>query len=262
MIFGCGSSAGSLGLQSVATCAPCLFMPPQEGPAFFDQTVADKYDQQAARLAPLRDALHLLIGVVFSGLPAQARVLCAGAGTGAELLYLAEKFPQWHFTAVEPSAPMLEVCRRRAAESGIASRCVFHEGYLDSLPPSEPFDAATSLLVSQFILAPDSRTHFFRSIAERLRPGGYLASADLAADVTSAAYQSILEVWLRLMKTGDVTDEKLKQLRPAYGRDVALLPVEQVSAIIAAGGFEAPVLFLQTGLIHAWCATRSIESVA
>ena len=133
MIFGCGSSAGSLGLQSVATCAPCLFMPPQEGPAFFDQTVADKYDQQAARLAPLRDALHLLIGVVFSGLPAQARVLCAGAGTGAELLYLAEKFPQWHFTAVEPSAPMLEVCRRRAAESGIASRCVFHEGYLDSL---------------------------------------------------------------------------------------------------------------------------------
>ncbi len=235
-------------------------MPPQEGPAFFDQTVADKYDQQAARLAPLRDALHLLIGAIFSGLSAEARILCVGAGTGSELLYLAQRFLQWRFTAVEPSAPMLEVCRRRAAECGIAHRCVFHEGYLESLPPSEPFDAATSLLVSQFILARESRARFFSTIADRLRPGGYLASADLAADVTSATYQSVLEVWLRLMKTGDMTDEKLKQLRAAYGRDVALLPVEQVSAIIAAGGFDTPVLFLQTGLIHAWYATRKLES--
>jgi tRNA (cmo5U34)-methyltransferase len=154
---------------------------------------------------------------------------------------------------------MLEVCRRRTAELGIASRCVFHEGFLDSLPPGEPFDAATSLLVSQFILAPTVRIEFFHAIAERLRPGGYLVSADLASDITSAEYQSLLEVWLRLMKTGYVTEEKVSQLRAAYGRDVALLPVEQVSAIIAAGGFETPVLFLQTGLIHAWYATRKAE---
>jgi tRNA (cmo5U34)-methyltransferase len=237
-------------------------MPSQQGAAFFDQTVANKYDQQFARLAALRDALHLLIGALFSDLPAEARVLCVGAGTGAELLYLAQKFPQWHFTAVEPSAPMLEICRRRAAECGIASRCVFHEGYLDALPPSEPFDAATSLLVSQFILEPELRTHFFRAIAERLQPGGILASADLASDVTSATYQSLLEIWLRLMKTSDFTDEKLAQMRAAYGRDVALLSLEQVSAIIAAGGFGTPVLFLQTGLIHAWYATRKLESIA
>jgi tRNA (cmo5U34)-methyltransferase len=91
-------------------------------------------------------------------------------GTGAEIVYLAQRFPQWRFTAVEPSAPMLEVCRLRAEEHGIASRCVFHEGYLDSLPPSEAFDAATSLLVSQFILEREARSDFFRTIAERLRP--------------------------------------------------------------------------------------------
>ena len=78
------------------------------------------------------------------------------AGTGQELVYLAEKFPRWRFAAVEPSAPMLAVCRRKAEERGVAPRCVFHEGYLDSLPPSAPFDAATSLLVSQFILDPEA----------------------------------------------------------------------------------------------------------
>jgi tRNA (cmo5U34)-methyltransferase len=42
-----------------------------------------------------------------------------------------------------------------------------------------------------------------------------------------------------------------------YGRDVALLPLEQVSSIIASAGFETLVLFLQTGLIHAWYAKRN-----
>ena len=152
----------------------------------------------------------------------------------------------------------VEICRRKAEACGITPRCVFHEGYLDSLPPSAAFDAATSLLVSQFILAPDARAGFFRAIAERLRPGGYLASADLASDTASATYQSLLEVWIRLLmrETGSAP-EQLEKLRAAYGRDVAVLPLEQVSSIIASGGFETPVLFLQTVLIHAWYAQRT-----
>jgi hypothetical protein len=47
---------------------------------------------------------------------------------------------------------MLEVCRRKAAEAGIAERCEFHAAYLHELPPpTEPYDTATSILVSHFI---------------------------------------------------------------------------------------------------------------
>ena len=228
-------------------------MQPKEIEAIFDQQAAT-YDQQWARLAPLRDALNLLIGAVFSDLPDNARILCVGAGTGAEILYLAQKFPQWHFTAVEPSAPMLAVCRRRAEEAGIASRCEFHCGYLDSLPSSKAFDAATSILVSQFILGNAARVDFFRAIANRLRPGGQLVSADLASDVNSEAYQSLLEVWLRMMTAAEVTEEMRERMRTTYGRDVAVLPPEDVASLIMSGGFKAPVLFHQAGLIHAWYA--------
>lgn len=232
-------------------------MPRQDPPVAFDEAHAATYDQRYAKLAPMRDALHLLIGAVFADLPAEARILCVGAGTGQELLYLGQKFPQWRFAVVEPSAPMLEVCRRKAEECGLAPRCVFHAGYLDSLPTSAPFDAATSLLVSQFILAPEARAGFFRGIAARLRPGGYLASADLAADTSSSNYQSLLDVWLCLMRETGSPVEQIERLRETYGRDVAVLPVEQISSLIASGGFGTPVLFLQTCLIHAWYARRT-----
>jgi tRNA (cmo5U34)-methyltransferase len=227
----------------------------KEVEAIFDQQAAS-YDQQWAKMAAIRDGLNLLVGAVFADLPANAQVLCVGAGTGAEIIYLAQRFPGYRFTAVEPSAQMLDVCRRRTEEHGIASRCAFHQGYVDSLPPSEPFDAATAFLVSQFILEAEARSEFFRAIAERLRPGGYLASADLAAEIGSAAYQSLLEVWLRVMKAGEVAPEMMERVRVAYGRDVAVLPPENIGAIIVAGGFKTPIPFFQGGLIHAWYTTR------
>jgi len=38
--------------------------------------------------------MHLLIGSLLSDLRADARVLCVGAGTKAELIYLAQRFPE------------------------------------------------------------------------------------------------------------------------------------------------------------------------
>lgn len=213
---------------------------------------APSYDQQWSKLSALRDCLHLLLGSVFATLPAQARILCVGAGTGAEIQHLASLFPGWTFTAVEPSSAMLNACRERAEANGYAQRCRHHEGYLDSLPAGEPFDAATCILVSQFILDRRERSAFFRTIAERLRPGGLLASSDLASDLAAPAQHSLLEVWFRTMATADLTPEALQRMREAYQRDVGVLPPAEVEAIIQAGGFEAPMRFFQAGLIHGW----------
>ncbi len=234
-------------------------MPSPLHAAFTDKEMAASYDERFAKLGPMKEALHLVTGGVLAELPEEARVLCVGAGTGAELLVLARKFPGWRFTAVEPATAMLEVCRRRVAEEGIGDRCVFHEGYLDSLPVpdlSEAFHGATSILVSQFIMDAEERVAFFRGIAERLVPGGILVDADLSADMATADYTSILEVWLRLMASEQLTPEKIEAMRNVYGREVAITPPGEIEGMMVSGGFERPVAVLQALLIRAWVARK------
>jgi tRNA (cmo5U34)-methyltransferase len=229
----------------------------QEPAMMFDKDRAPSYDRMWAKLAPTRDAIHLLIRAILADLPVDARILCVGVGTGAELLDLAQAFPQWQFTAVEPAIPMLDICRQKAEACGITARCTFHEGYVDSLLTSDSFDAATSLLVSHFIMEPEDRIEFFHQIALRLRPQGYLISSDIAYDQSSSSYPGILEIWLQMMKLAGLPQEQIDKMRHVYGRDVAVLPLPAVASIIAAGGFESPVLFFQSLLIHGWYARRN-----
>jgi tRNA (cmo5U34)-methyltransferase len=217
----------------------------------FDQQ-AGSYNQKWSELAAINGALHLLTSAVLSQLSPNANILCVGAGTGVEILYLARRFPRWRFTAVEPSKGMLDVFRRSADEHGISARCTFHEGFLDSLRSTELFDAATCFLVSQFILDRAERSRFFKGIADRLSAKGMLVSTDLASDLDAAESKSLVEVWFRLMTGNNVSPEEVVKMREAYGRDVAVLPPLEVREIIMRGGFESPVLFFQAGLIHGW----------
>lgn len=198
-------------------------------------------------MAPIKDALHLCIRMKLSELPVDARVLCIGVGTGSELIYLAQEFPEWYFTAVAPASAMLKICRQQAEKYGIESRCTFHEGHLVSLPDADFFDAATSILVSHFIVESEKRRNYFAEIAARLRQGACMVNADLAFDMSTSNYKRILDVWINMHNYAEMPVNV-----DSFGRNIALLPTEKVESIIKSGGFASPVLFFQTLFIHAW----------
>lgn len=227
----------------------------EELKALFDQQAAG-YDERWAGMAPIRDALYLLLDSLFAGLPDDARILCVGVGTGAELAHLAERFPGWHFTAVDPSGTMLDLCRQRAAQGGFLARCHFHQGYLNTLPAEPNHHGATCFLVSQFLLEAHLRIAFFQEIARRLVPGGLLANADLASDIDSPAYEALLRSWMTLMSAAGVSPEMLERARAAYSRDVAILPAPRVAGMLEVAGFATPVQFFQAGLMHGWLGAR------
>ena len=94
-----------------------------------------------------------------------------------------------------------------------------------------------------------------RAIAERLRPGGLLASADLAAGPDD--FEPLLRTWLAARAGAGVPAERVEQAREAYARDIAVLAPAAVASVIADGGFEPPVQLFQAGLLHAWLSKRA-----
>ena len=217
---------------------------------------ASGYEQQQKKLAPVHDGLYFQLEWIFSELPQTARILCVGLGAGAELSFLASRFPNWTFTAVEPSGAMLDVCRQKAEREGFVSRCVFHEGYVETLPAIAPHDAATCFMVSQFILDDKARSEFFRNISGKLKRNGILVSADLSSTVGTPEYESLLKIWVSMLHAANVPADAIEKTRSTWAKDVAILPPDDVKSIIERGGFNTPVQFYQAGFVHAWFANR------
>jgi tRNA (cmo5U34)-methyltransferase len=224
--------------------------------AAFGEKQAASYDDRFAKASAMRDAMHLVTRLALGELKDDARVLCVGAGTGLEIGCLAAAFPQWRFMAVEPAPAMLAQCRKRAGAEGFADRCEFHEGFLESLPEGEPYDAATCLLVSHFLERPE-RSEFFTEIARRLQPGATLVTADLASAVGTPGHARLMAVWRRMWLLCDTPIEQVDQMLTEFEKKVPLLPPADVVELVCAAGFEAPTSILQTLLIHGWSFRRA-----
>lgn len=223
-------------------------------PVAFDAEHAERYDRQFEGLGAFRDALNLTIHLALEDAPPAARVLVVGAGTGQELLALAEQQPDWRFLALDPSAPMLEVCRRKIDAAGLEGRVHLHVGELRTLDRDQSFDAATSILVSQFILERAARVDFFRQIARRLAPGATLVFADLTCPSEAEPKARLQRFWARALVRAGLPPERTEAFLDSYERDVAVRTPDEVVSIVQEAGFEPPTALFQTGMIRGWSA--------
>jgi tRNA (cmo5U34)-methyltransferase len=224
--------------------------------AHFDEARAAVYDDQFAALRALKDCIHLLIEAHFASLPDDARVLVAGAGTGAEVRYLAARFPNWRFTLVDPSAPMLAVARRHAEAEQFVDRCSFHADFLAGTPVVA-HDAATSLLVSHFLTDAPARQSYFADIADRVEPGGRLFTVDLCTDDDAPSFAGVMGLWIDLLVHAGMTPEARERYLESYGRDFAAQGPDAVAGMMEAAGFTSPVPIFQAALMRGWTTAKA-----
>jgi tRNA (cmo5U34)-methyltransferase len=222
---------------------------------FFNQEMGDTYDRRNSALAPISDGLHFLLRLLLVTLPADARLLCVGVGTGAEILSLAKIYPGWSFVGIDPSDEMLAVGRHRLEQAGMLHRCELLQGYAQDAPHRE-FDAAISLLVAHFIKRED-RSVFYSAIYDRLKPGGHFASAEISVDLDAPKFPEMLEDWKRIQVLMGATPESLAKLAHMMREVLSVLPPGETEALWEAAGFRKPVPFFQAFMIRGWHALRT-----
>ncbi len=231
-------------------------MSQQDASKFFDKKSSDSYDERARKIGAISDNLHLLIRIILDDLPADARILCVGVGTGTEIIHLAAAHPGWMFTGVDPAAAMLDVAREKLAENGLQNRCTLIHGYVADVPAGEHFDAVLCLLVTHFLKDDKERQGIFDAMAARLKKGGMLVTADISDDTDSAAFDDIFEKWKTMHRFAGAAEDRLDKIRDDLRNHVSILPPASIETFYRNSGFARPVQFFQSLLIKAWYARK------
>ena len=236
---------------------------PMESAKKFDASRAGEYQRQARIALAGYDACHDLTACVLAaalGSGSAARILVAGAGGGAqEIVAAAALEPNWRFTAVDPSEPMMDLAVDRLRERGLMERTEVVYGVVDDLPEGEAFDAATLIGVLHHLPGDEAKRAILGALARRLKPGAPLA---LAGNRYAYASQPLLmAAWgERWRQQGAGPEEVIaRRAKILQGADPPHSEAA-VAALLSEGGFDAPLPYFSSLFWGAWIARRRLPS--
>lgn len=220
----------------------------------FEGERAEGYDRQFEKLFAFGEFMRLAARIALGDLPADARVLCVGVGTGTEIVSLAQERPGWRFLGVDPSASMLGVAQRKLLAAGLSERVELKEGYVEDVAQGAEFDGATALLVSHFLTERPERVRFFSEIRRRLKPNARLFFADISPDPDPAIRDLEVEAWLGMLAYSGMDEEMRAAWKEKFGVAFAAHDSADVEHIVAEAGFAAPFRLMQSILVRGWVA--------
>lgn len=160
------------------------------------------YDEPRRRLVPDFDAFYgTAATLVEMTVPAEARILDLGCGTGLFSEFILNRSPAATVTLLDQSAEMLDVAKTRLQQYSITA---VHASFDEALPVG-PFDAVISSLAIHH-LADDQKARLFQRVAEALADGGIFINADQVAGPSpwqTDLYRTMHEQQARELGTDD-----------------------------------------------------------
>nr|WP_174505848.1 class I SAM-dependent methyltransferase [Acinetobacter sp. Marseille-Q1620] len=209
---------------------------------FTSPKVVDSYDDHIRKLIPGYDLVHMQVqAILTSYLNQHARILVVGCGTGYELQYLAECFPEWTFTAIDPSVTMLEKAKAHLSRSAQFKNIQFILGDTSILKTLETtFDAAVSILVAHFVPV-EAKLNFFKDIYDQLNDSGICLSFDLME--IESRYE--LDILQNLAEQTGLNSNQSQNMVDRLTQDFYLIPADEMKKIYSDVGFAHIKSFAQ-----------------
>ncbi|WP_295559350.1 class I SAM-dependent methyltransferase [uncultured Hyphomicrobium sp.] len=223
---------------------------------FEDQKLPDldDYAALAEQFIPGRRAIFAIVEAAFLELLSQrsARILVVGAGGGEEILRLGQHNPHWLFVGVDTYAPMVELARKRLAETPVGARSQVYVKPIDGLDEKD-FDAATCILTAHFVPDDGAKLAFFEAIRARLKPGAPLAIVDGVGVAGEDQTELLRRIWKRHAVRNGVAEEVAESNAENF-KKVAVVSEQRQEDLLTSAGFERLTPIFRGLAIKGWLA--------
>lgn len=223
---------------------------------FEDQELPDldDYVRLAEQFIPGRQAIFAIVEAsLLELLPkGPAKILVAGAGGGEEILQLGINNPDWSFVGFDTHPPMVNLARRRLAETSVGARARVEAETIEQLDDRD-FDAATCILTAHFVPDDGAKLAFFEALHARLKPGAPLAIVDGVGVTGDPETELLRRIWIRhAVRNG--APEDIAARNADNFRKVAVVSEEREEELLTSAGFERLTPIFRGLAIKGWLA--------
>ena len=189
-------------------------------------------------------------------LPENAKILVSGIGTGHEAITYAENQSGWYIVGVDPTPEMIKSSKNKIMQLGLGNRIKAVEGRVNNLKENN-FDAATSILVMQFLKDNGDKKEYLKNISEKLKKGAKLVVIDLEGQKGTDKFNLLLSAWKKHQySTRDDKDQIDKDFEHVES-DIQFIPEERIHDLLNDAGFKNICKFYQSYLFGGYVAEKA-----
>ncbi|MGD9211825.1 MAG: methyltransferase domain-containing protein [Desulfobacteraceae bacterium] len=222
----------------------------------FNGQWSNEYDDTAHKIIPAYHSIYELTQhLLRAKLNKEARILVAGAGTGKEIIDYSQNNPYWYFIGFDPAEQMLSIAREKVTAASLENNILLIPGLIGDVIEKD-FDAATSILVMQFLPDDGTKLNFLKSIADKLKPGAVFVLVDLEGEIGSDEYNTFNAAWKnqQLFTRGE-NDRVIKEFI-IREKEVHFIPQKRIESLLEEAGFLKIHKFFKAYLFGGYVAIK------
>ncbi|MCP4601605.1 MAG: class I SAM-dependent methyltransferase [Proteobacteria bacterium] len=185
-----------------------------------------------------------------------ASILISGVGTGHEAITYATGQKGWQIVGVDPTSEMVQSSKNKIEQFKIENRIKIIEGKVENIEDSN-FDAATSILVMQFLKDNGDKEQYLQEISKRLKKGAKIILIDLEGDKDSQNFNLLLSAWKCHQFSTRADKEQTVKDFEHVDSDLQLVPEERITELLQLSGFTKICKFYKKYLFGGYIAEKA-----
>ena len=223
----------------------------------FGETHADIYDEKIRKVIRGYEEMHeLSYYLLKDNLQGNAEILVNGVGTGHEAIVYARGQRSWHITGIDPTPEMVRSAKNKILQLGLTSQIEVIAGKVENIKKND-FDAATSILVMQFLKDNGDKEIYLKNISSKLKKGAKFILIDLEGEKKSINFELLLSAWKCHQYSTREDKDQIDKDFEHINSDLQFIPEKRIVELLQIAGFTKICKFYQSYLFGGYIAEKA-----